>query len=295
MALSFDYVARETATNLWRNRLMTAAAILTAAIALGAVGVSLLLRQGVNSATQRWRGGVSLSIFMNPTSTTSQINAIGAELKVDPQVKSSYFLNHEQSYAEMKRLFPNEPDLVGAVTPSDLPPSFRVVLRDAGQATAVGDEFKNQAGVKEVQSPAVEVTRMLHVTDVLQAIFFGVAVILGISALVLILTTIRMAIFARRREVQVMKLVGATNWFIRIPFMLEGFVQGLLGAFVACCGIEAANWTVKQLVAHDQARILQPLPGSPREVAYTMVVVLILGAAVGVISSFIAVRRFLEV
>jgi cell division transport system permease protein len=295
VAISVDYVARETAANLWRNRLMTVAAVLTVAVSLALVGAALLLKQGVSTATIQWRGGVTLSVYLQPNVTGNQRTAIGHELLTDPRVKSIRYVNQSEAYAEMQKLFANQPDLVNSVTPKDLPPSYRVVLRNASQAPEVGDEFSSQPGVKQVQYPGQEIQTMLRVTNVLQIIFFSVAVVLLLSASVLILNAIRMAIFARRREVAVMKLVGATNWFIRIPFMLEGFFQGLVGAIAASGLVVFLHWLLDYAVQHDNVKLLQSLVVTGHDVLLTIVVVLVVGSIVGAIGSGLAVRRFLEV
>lgn len=295
MALSVDYVARETASNLWRNRLMTIAAVLTVAVSLALVGAALLLKQGVATATLQWRGGVGLNIYLNPGVTKSQRLAVGHELTLDPRVKSIRYVNQQQSYVEMKKLFANQPDLTQSVTPPDLPPSYRVVLTNASLASAVGNQFNDQPGVKSVNYPGQEIKTMLKVTGVLQIVFVSVAVVLLLSASVLILNAIRMAIFARRREVAVMKLVGATNWFIRIPFMLEGLIQGLIGGLAASGIVLFLHWLLDYAVHHDNVQLLQSLVVTGHDVLLTNLFILLVGAIVGSIGSALAVRRFLDV
>ncbi len=295
MGISVDYVARETAGNLWRNRMMTLAAVLTVAVSLSLVGAALLLKQGVSTATLRWKGGVNLSIFMQPGVASNEQEAVREQLAADPRVKSFYWMDQQASYVEMRKLFVNQPDLIQSVQPSDLPPSFRVRLKDAAQAQQVGDEFKSDPGVQKVLWPGQEIATMENVTHVLQIIFFAVAFILLLSAGVLILNAIRMAIFARRREVAVMKLVGATNWFIRVPFMLEGLIQGVIGAVVACGIVIGLHDLLNYAVQHDQVRLLQSVAVSGHDVMVTNIFVLVTGAIVGALGSALAVRRFLEV
>lgn len=294
MPISVDYVARETASNLWRNRLMTIAAMLTVAVSLSLVGAALLFKQGVSVATIKWRGGVNLAVFMQPSVANSQQTAVGHELSGDPSIRTCHYMNHQQSYQEMKRLFPNQPDMVSAVTPQDLPPSYRCQLRDANEASAVAAEYNHQPGVLTTQYPGQQVKTMLRVTNVLQVAFLVVAIILLLSATVLILNTIRLAIFSRRREVAVMKLVGATNWFIRIPFMLEGLVQGLIGAVVAFGVVVGLHALLDDLGSGNQG-ILSGIHVSLHDTVITGVLVLVVGAAVGAVGSALAVRRFLEV
>ena len=293
MAISVDYVLRETATNLRRNLLMTTAAILTVAVSLSLVGGALLLKQGVSKATIQWRGGVELNIFLNPDVAQSQRDGIQAELEAMPEVKRVSFVNQEDAYQEFKTMFANSPDMVESVTAKDLPPSFRVVPRQPELVESIGSRFTKREGVKEVVYAKETVETLIKVTTFLQRLIFAVAAVLLLSASLLILNTIRMAIFARRREVAVMKLVGATNWFIRVPFMLEGMVQGIAGAAAAFIVLAISRGLIEKAVEGNQ--LIEQFVVSSRDVFGTGVFILFMGAVVGAVGSAIAVSRFLDV
>ena len=293
MALSIDYVVRETAINLRRNLLMTSAAVLTVAVSLSLVGGALLLKQGVSKASLQWRGGVELSIFMQPEASPSQSEAIERELAQMPEVKKVSYVDQQDAFREFKRMFANSPDLVESVEAKDLPPSYRVVPKKADFVDVVGKRFENQPGVKEVVFARDVVETLLKVTRALQIGIVAVAGVLLLSAVLLILNTIQMAIFARRREVAVMKLVGATNWFIRVPFMLEGMVQGIVGA-TAAFGVVALVRNLLAGAVGDNTLGNQLLPPSG-DVIGTGIFVLFAGAVIGTVGSAFAVRRFLDV
>ena len=295
MALSVDYVVRETFTNLRRNMLMTFAAVLTVAVSLSLVGGALLLRQGVNNATIQWKGGVELSVFMQPDAPPNQSEAVESELSKLPEVKSFTYVDQQAAYEEFSQMFANSPDMVESVSAKDLPPSYRVVPKQAEFVEVIGERFKKREGVRDVVYAKDTVDTLLRVSRILQWLVFGVAVVLMGSASLLILNTIRMAIFARRREVAVMKLVGATNWFIRVPFMLEGLVQGLVGAGLAFGVVFAMRTFIEQAVNRYELQLIDQLVVSTQEVVGTGLFLLFVGAAVGAVGSFIAVRRFLDV
>jgi cell division transport system permease protein len=293
MAISVDYVVRETVTNLQRNLLMTTAAVLTVAVSLFLVGGSLLLQQAVNKATVQWRGGVELNIFLNPDVAETQRDGLQAELSAMPEVRKVTFVDQETAYEEFKQMFSNSPDMVESVTPKDLPPSFRVVPREPELVDTVGERFTKREGVKEVVYAKETVDTLLKVTSYLKWGFRTMAAVLLLSALLLILNTIRMAIFARRREVAVMKLVGATNWFIRIPFMLEGMLQGLAGAAVAIVFMWFGRTVIERLI--EDNTLLGQFVVTTGDVMGTGLFILVVGAIVGGIGSAIAVSRFLDV
>ena len=296
MPVSAGYVSREAVTNLWRNRLMTAAAILTVAVSLALVGSALLLKQGASKATVRWQDGVQTIVFVKPNAPVSLTKSMGTQLSQSPYVKTCVFRSQVYDYNEAKTIEPA--DEFAATGLSDYPSSYRCVLNDPSQATAVYQEFIGKPGVFDVKYPSQQIKTMQSVIRILQWVFLSVAVILLLSASVLILNTIRMAIFARRREVSVMKLVGATNWFIRLPFMAEGLIQGLLGAGVAVLVVLALYWGIglnTPKTAANQGNIIAQMSLGGWEVAGTCVLVVLVGVGVGVVGSAFAVRRFLDV
>jgi cell division transport system permease protein len=293
MAANVDYVARETASNLWRNRVMTVAAVLTVAVSLSLVGAALLLRQGVAHATTQWQHNVNVIVFMQPGINANQEKALDQELTQLPYVRGCDFRSQAYDYREAKRLL--QPDESQSLTPGTMPSSLRCALNNPSEAQTIAAQFDGRPGVYNqggggVSYPSQAIRNMENFTHWASWVAVGLAVILLLSALVLILNTIRLAIFARRREVSVMKLVGATNWFIRIPFMFEGLAQGLSGALVAALVVFGLH------VLMDQARsgVLYQMHMSSAEVLVTNIVVVAVGLVVGTLGSAFAIRRFLE-
>src|SRR5215217_8124519 len=130
MALKVDYVAREVGSNLRRNITLTLASVITVFVSLALVGMAFLTRQGVLNATQRWQGGVEFIVFLQPSATQDQIDAVQEALDESPQVSSVDFIDQQEAYDEFTDLFSDSPEMVASVTPDILPPSFRVEPRD---------------------------------------------------------------------------------------------------------------------------------------------------------------------
>lgn len=297
MPVSIDYVARETATNLWRNRLMTVAAIMTVAVSLTLVGVSLLLRQGVAHATEQWRDGVDVLVFLDPhqpapQAITPQQKTIEQQLLQLPYVKTCIFRNQQYDYGEARSSL--DPAAFQALTPGSVPPSLRCGLDNPNEAAALARQFGPYPGVKNVTYPQKQIRTMETVTHILQWVFFALAFVLLLSASVLILNTIRLAIFARRREVSVMKLVGATNWFIRVPFMFEGVVQGVVGAAVAAFVVVALHALLDHFAGTNASNILYEMRIPSSQVAVTAILVACIGVVIGAAGSALGIRRFLD-
>ena len=172
--------------------------------------------------------------------------------------------------------------------------AYRCVLDNPNLAVAIYHEFRPQPGVLSVGYPAQTIHTMESVTHALQWAFLAVALILLASASVLIVNTIRLAIFARRREVSVMKLVGATNWFIRVPFMFEGVIQGFLGAVVAAMVVVVLHVVLDALGNGQTSNILYQMRLSTHDVVFTSLVVLLVGVLIGSFGSALGIRRFLD-
>jgi len=280
----FRYAVKETLSNLWRNRMMTIAAVLTVAVSLSLVGAALLLKQSAAQTSAQWQQGTRVTVWMQPSASSAEIATIKSQLASLPIVKSCEFFTQAQDYKQAVHLLPLDESQV--LTVADVPSSFQCIPTVPTDAAVVSSTFSNQPGVYRVTAPEQQIREMNRAIRVGQIVCLALAIVLLLSAMVLILNTIRMAIFARRREVSVMKLVGATNWFIRIPYITEGFIQGLLGSAVAIVAVTALHtW--------------YPLPNEFRldtaALVGTNIVVLVVGVVIGSVGSAIAIRRFLDV
>lgn len=296
MPVSVGYVARETGGNLRRNVLMTVAAVLTMAVSLAALGFVLLTRQAVSKATLQWRGGVQVAIFMQPDASSSQVGAIGHELASSPGIRSYHFVDKPAAYAEFRQIFSGQPDLISSLNVQGMPSSYRVVPDRPQDAAELARQFTSQPGVRTVTYAQKEIADLISRSRSTQRYAYFIAAAVMIGAVALIVNTIQLAIFARRREVAVMKLVGATNWFIRIPFMVEGLVHGLVGGAIAFALAYLFRNSAADLVKNSSAiGSLSHVVITPLEAGLTGVVVLVIGIGVGVLGSAFAVRRFLAV
>jgi cell division transport system permease protein len=292
--VSADYVVRETATNLWRNRLMTIAAVLTVAVSLALVGAALLLKQGASNAEVEWQRGTQVTVWVNANASVSETKALGTQLAQLPYVHSCSFHTKTQDYAEAKKILTTS--VFSALTLATTPPSFRCTPSQPADAQVVINHFQGQPGVFKVTAPIQSIHTMEETITVLQWVFVAVALVLLLSAAVLILNTIRMAIFARRREVSVMKLVGATNWFIRLPFMSEGLIQGLIGSVLAAGVVFGLHLFLNHLGnPANPGAVLTQMRMSGWNVFGTDAVVIIIGVVIGSAGSAAAIRRFLDV
>jgi cell division transport system permease protein len=300
VALKLDYVVRETTSNLRRNVTLTFAAIMTVGVSLALFGSALLLQAGVDNVSARWEDGIELIVFVNRDISEEQTAALTAAFDENPQVDEYDFVDLEESQAEARRLFERNEAMLQRIEEDDdlVPASYRI--RPTTAETEVIDnlalQFAEQPGVRRTTSSSDAVQTVSDVTQFSRRAILSVAVGLLVAALMLILNAIRMAMFARRREIEVMKLVGATNWFIRVPFMLEGIIHGLIGSLLALIGVFTLDRFMERVATNEEYRlILQGFVASQGELTTTMILVVVLGMVIGAAGSGWALSRFLKV
>lgn len=297
MAIRVDYVVKETGSNLVRNVTLTLASVLTVAIALAFVGVSYLIGVGIEGSFGGLQSDVRMFVYMNPSAKEEQIESVRKVLEESPQVESMTFLNQEETYKEFQRLFKDQPNVVEVIKAEELPQSFRIkpVSTDTAVVSAVGEEFERLPGVFKVNYASELAGEIKRSLDTLNGWItkFGIALI-GVSVM-LIFNTIRTAVFARRREIEVMRLVGASNWFIRMPFIVEGMVQGLIGAIIA----SGLTWTfdvlwTRNFVNQRGLDLLTNITWDTHHLFTSIITVVVVGMAAGAIGSGVAVGRYLR-
>jgi cell division transport system permease protein len=289
----FSYFFRETVTALRRNALVTFAAISTVFISLFLLGGALLVERQVRLMTGEWAQKVEVTVFLRDDSSSEEIQALGQRIAEIPEVDEVFFENRQQAYATFQDLFRDNESLVENVDASALPQSYRIKLVDAADFPVIRARLAGDPAIDEIRDEQAVLKRLLAVTSVLRTGVIAVAAIMMISAIGLIGNTVRMAVFARRKEIAIMKLVGATNWFIRVPFLIEGMVQGLLGGLAAVLAIFAMKFL-----------FIDPLRGKipfvptwvdTGEILFTVPILLVTGVLIAAVASLLAMRRFLEV
>ncbi len=297
MAISPVYALRETGQNLWRNFLLSLATIITIGVSLWLFGGFFLFNYAVDNATQRWEGGIEFVVWMNPEATAEQNANILDAINTSPEIRDFTFVDQDEAYEEFKDIFADTPELVEVVTPEVMPPSYRVVPvdPDADVVEELANQFQGRPGVKTVVSANDTIRDIQDLADDVGRVFLFGSIILLAAATLLILTNIVSAIRNRGREIEIMKVVGATNWFIRIPFMLEGIVQALIGAVLAWGGLFLIDrQVIQQFSQPDSLELMAGFRVESNEFIFTSGMVLGIAILVSVIGSSIAVTRYLD-
>ena len=300
MLARISYAFRETWASFKRNVTLTAAAVITSAVSLLLVGSTFLIQRAFDNLLTRWKGDVELIVYVRSDASAEQIAFIKEAIESQPtiiDVSKLRYLDQAESYAEAQKLFAGDPGTLRLLTPENIPSQFKVVpiTGDSNLIRELGESFRGIEGVREVAYAQDVFDVVSRVSQFIREATTVMSIVLLVVAIGLIWNTIRTAMFARRREIEVMKLVGATNWFIRIPFMLEGLLQGLIGGVLSCAGLWGLNTAWSNAVSDFNDTELAALVVSDGYVRWVMIMLLFIGAAAGAIGSGIAASRFLDV
>ena len=300
MLTRISYAVRETWASFQRNVTLTAAAIITSAVSLLLVGTTFLIQRAFDNLLTRWKGDVELIVYVRSDAAPEQIQVIEQALRSQPSiidVEQLQYLDQAASYAEAQKLFAGDPGTLRLLTPENIPSQFKVVplAQDSNLIRELGEQFRLLPGVREVAYAQDVFDVVARLSQFIRVATTAMSIVLLIVAIALIWNTIRTAMFARRREIEVMKLVGATNWFIRIPFMLEGLLQGMIGAVLACGGLWGLNSAWSGAVLDFDDTELSALVVTGGFVRWIMLLILLIGAVAGAVGSGIAASRFLDV
>ena len=301
MIARIAYTFREMWASFRRNLTLTIAAILTSAIALLLVGTTLLIQRSFDNLLVQWKGDVALIVFVRSDATPEQIALIDESIRSAPtiiDVEKLQYLDKTQTYEEAKRIFAGDPVTLSLLTPENIPSEFKVVpiTQDPALVRSLSEQYRSLPGVEDVALAEDEFEVISTLSRFVRTVTLVMSLVLLFVAVGLIWNTIRTAMFARRREIEVMKLVGATNWFIRIPFMLEGLLQGLIGAVLSCGGLWVLNsaWT-SGVAGFKPGTGISSLVVPSGYLSGVMILILLIGALAGAIGSAIAASRFLDV
>jgi cell division transport system permease protein len=292
MARRVDYYFRETVSGLRRNGVVTFAAISTVFISLFLLGGALLIGRQTDLLIEAQAQNVEVAVFLLDDISGAQRVRLSDKIAHMPEVESVEHESKDEAYRNFKELFANQPELWQNVGPDALPASFRVKLADPEKFEVIAARLEGEPGIEEIRDQRELLRQFFAVASIFRFGVGATAIIMLVSAAGLIANTVRMALFARRKEIGIMKLVGATNWYIRIPFLVEGMVQGLIGAGVAL----AAIFTIKALWFDELRGQIGFIPLlQTGDMFFVVPLLLVAGVVVAAVASLFAMRRFLDV
>lgn len=288
---------RELSYSLRRSPSLFIGTLLTIFISLLALGSGLIVGQAVDSATDRWKDGIEFIVFLNPDVSQAETNAVTSKLDLSPEIERYTFVNKEEAFVEFQKIFQESDQIRDSVVVEDMPPSFRIVPQspESEIVETLADGFRDDPGVFRVVATIDTIRDIENFSDKVNTVFTWVGIALLVSAMLLVYNTIRTTIFARRREVEVMRLVGASNWYIRVPFMIEGVLQGFLGGALTYPLFRLWNDFLASLGTSDGLTLLQELRAPDSSLFWIWLAMTLLGIVIGMVASVVALSRFLDV
>jgi len=287
------FFLQEAASSLRRNYFMTAAALLTVLLTMTVLGVVMVSAANIDAMLADLEQKVEITVYLEESATAEEIQAMQKEIIGWTEIKDSQFVSKEEALQRLRKDLEDSPDMLETLSGNPLPASFEISLKDPKTAESVAGRFDGRKIVEEVNYGKELADRIFSVTAVIRnAMAVFIVVLAGVSVM-LISNTIRLSIYARRREIEIMKLVGATNWFIRWPFMIEGLLVGLVGAGLASLVVMlGSNYIIGRM--REVLGFLR-IPFEAISPVLLAVVLLGAGALVGVLGSGLGLRRFLKV
>ncbi|HWG03129.1 MAG TPA: permease-like cell division protein FtsX [Trebonia sp.] len=298
-----NFVFQEIWIGLRRNLTMTVALIVVVAISLSLLGTGLLFIKQVDSTRTYWQSKVEISVYLctansaNPSchgaATPQQIANIKQTLTTMPQVQFAEFQTQQQAYALFKQYFANDPSYVNTVSKNEMPSSFEVKLKNPEtDYQVVSSAVTGAPGVDSVIDEMTILNKFYRLLDGMRNAVVIVALILIVAAIMLVANTIRLSAFNRRRETGIMRLVGASNFYIQLPFLLEGVIAGLLGWALSAVLLVG----VKSLLLNNLQQYFSYNVGlSVTDLIEVIILAMCIGVLLCGLTSFLTLRRYLRI
>jgi cell division transport system permease protein len=290
---NMGFFLREAFKNLRLNALMSATAITTTAICILILGAGMLISAHVQGALFRVSQDVEINAFFPEDVSNEEIEQAQSTVEGYPEVKEVAYISKDDALERYKEIFAESPDLYEGLSADALPASLEVQLNDSGNSDAVASKLEAEGTFEDLRYPQQTIERVNEFLGYITWAMRGATALFLVASVLLIFNTIRLSIFARRKEIEVMKLVGASDSFVRTPFVLEGLVQGLIGAAIAALIVLWANFAFVSW-AQEQVPYFAVSSGAVN-LPFVLLVLLAVGISVGVIGSYLSVRRFMKI
>ena len=292
MRFNLGFFLAEALKNTRLNLLMSLTAVTTTFICILVLGIGLLVSDHIQGVIGSVREDVSVEVFP-PNTRGKELDALADKVKGWPEVSKVTEVSKAEALAEFKDQFKDQPELYKDLDKGVLPASVQIQLEDPDTANRVAEKLK-QKGFKEddLSYPQQTIDRLNSVTSVVIWGLYGATLLFLIASVLLISNAIRLSIFSRRQEIEVMKLVGASDGFVRTPFVLEGLLQGLVGSLLAALTVIWIDYLFTDW-AHNALPFV-PISDTAVNVPQMILTLVAAGVAIGVVGSFLSVTRFLR-
>ena len=289
-----EYFIREVCRSLKRNNWMSLASVGTVAVSLFIFGMFMMLVMNMNKMADSLESQVQINVYLQDDVSREQARDIEKDLKNLQGVEQVTFVSREEAMERFKERLGDQKTLLEALDETNpLPDSFEVMITQPELVKTAAASIERYDGVESAKYGQDVMEHLFDMTRLIRIFGFSIMLVLALATLFIIANTIRLTVFARRKEIAIMKYVGATDWFIRWPFILEGMVMGLFGSIIAAIVLRFAYTGVVEAI-YESLAFFPLIPTYPF-INYVTFLVIISGMVIGATGSALSLKRFLKV
>ena len=287
----FSYVLKNTLLNMRRSPLLVFATIIAVLVSSFLVFTTLSARSIVENNTLRWQNGIHVVVFLDDRVTTTAHKQLETSLGDYPEVRTVDYFSKPEAEEEFKVLFKDQPELLAEVDYEILPASLRINLNDPSDYKLIIERLDGNPAVKEIRTSGEAIERLLSLTDTLVISASAFALLIGFAAFILIINTLRLAAYSKKKEIKIMRLIGASSTYIRLPFIFEAVVESLIGTSIAVgFGWALIEYSKSSIVADS----IFDITISDDYLIFLTLSLLMFSLIFGLFASFVGIRKALN-
>jgi len=287
----FSYVLKNTLLNIRRSPLLVFATIIAVLVSSFLVFTTLSARSIVQNNTLRWQNGIHVVVFLDDRVTTTAHKQLETSLESYPEVRTVDYFSKPEAEEEFKNLFKDQPELLAEVDYEILPASLRVNLNDPSNYELIIERLDGNPAVKEIRTSGEAIERLLSLTDTLVISASAFALLIGFAAFILIINTLRLAAYSKKKEIRIMRLIGASSTYIRLPFIFEAVIESLIGTSIAVgFGWALIEYSKSSVVADS----IFDITISDDYLIFLTLSLLMFSIIFGLFASFVGIRKALN-
>jgi cell division transport system permease protein len=287
----FSYVIKNTFVNMKRSPLLVFATIIAILVSSFLVFTTVSARTIVENNTLRWQNGTHVVIFLDDRVTTTAHKQLQTSIENYPEVRTVEYFTKAEAADEFKLLFKDQPELLSQVNYEILPSSLRVNLNDPSDYEFIIERTQGNPAVKEIRTSGEAIDRLLGLTDTLVVTATAFAILIGFAAFILIINTMRLTAYSKLKEIKIMRLIGASATYIRLPFLIEAVIESLIGTSIAVgLGWGAIEYTKNSIISEG----IFDINISESYLINLTLLMILFSFLFGLVASFIGIRRALN-
>ena len=287
----FSYVLKNTLLNMRRTPLLVFATIIAVLVSSFLVFTTLSARSIVENNTVRWQNGIHVVVFLDDRVTTTAHKQLETSLEDYPEVRTVDYFSKPEAEEEFKVLFKDQPELLAEVDYEILPASLRINLNDPSNYKLIIERLQGNPAVKDIRTSGEAIERLLSLTDTLVISASAFALLIGFAAFILIINTLRLAAYSKKKEIKIMRLIGASSTYIRLPFIFEAVIESLIGTSIAVgFGWALIEYSKNSVVADS----IFDITISDDYLIFLTLSLLMFSLIFGLFASFVGIRKALN-